>query len=81
MYPMWIAIIGVLIMGAGLGGVLYLAIKQNAVIGTKAIQFTAVVFIFPLLLVLGITNVLGRETIGVILGVIVGYVLSGFGRE
>jgi drug/metabolite transporter (DMT)-like permease len=81
MYPMWIAVIGVLIMGAGLGGVLYLAIKQNAVIGTKAIQFTAVVFVLPLLLVLGITNVLGRETIGVILGVIVGYVLSGFGRE
>jgi ABC-type siderophore export system fused ATPase/permease subunit len=81
MYQMWIAIIGALIMAGGLGGVLYLAIKQQAVIGTKAIQFTAIVFVLPLLLVLGVMNVLSRETIGTIVGVIVGYVLSGFGKD
>ena len=81
MYQLWIAIIGALIMAGGLGGIYYLIIKQRATLGMKTIQFLAIVFILPLMLVLGIMNVLGRETIGTILGVVVGYVLSGFGKE
>ena len=81
MNPILIAVIGVLIMAGGLGGIYYLIIKQNAVIGSKTIQFLAVVFVVPLLLVLGTLNVLGRETIGPLIGVIVGYVLSGVGKE
>ena len=81
MYQIWIAIIGALIMAGGLGGIYYLIIKQNATLGAKTIQFLAIVFILPLMLVLGVMNVLGRETIGTILGVVVGYVLSGFGKE
>jgi hypothetical protein len=81
MYQIWIAIIGTLIMAGGLGGIYYLLIKQNATLGVKTIQFLAIVFILPLMLVLGVMNVLGRETIGTILGVVVGYVLSGFGKE
>ena len=81
MYQVWIAIIGALIMAGGLGGIYYLIIKQNATLGVRTIQFIAVVFILPLLLVLGVMNVLGRETIGTLLGVIVGYVFSGFGKE
>ncbi len=76
-----ISLIAVLIMAGGLGGVYYLIIKQNASLGIKAIHFIAVVFTLPLLLVLGLYNVLGRETIGTILGVVIGYVLSGFGKE
>lgn len=45
------------------------------------IQFLSIVFVLPLLLILGMFNVLGRETIGTIIGVIVGYVLTGFGKE
>jgi len=81
MSQIWIAIIGVLIMAGGLGGIYYLIIKQSATLGMKTIQFLAIVFILPLMLVLGVMNVLGRETIGTILGVVVGYVLSGFGKE
>ncbi len=81
MYQIWIAVIGALIMAAGLGGVLYLIIKQGAGITTKMIRFLTVAFMLPLLLVLGIMNSLGRDTIGVLLGVIVGYVLSGFGKD
>ncbi len=80
-YSVWIGIIGTLIMAGGLGGLFYLIIKQNAVIGTKVIQFLAIAFVLPLVLVLGVMNVLGRETIGTIIGTVVGYVLSGFSKE
>ncbi len=80
-WQFWIGLIGALIMAGGLGGIYYLVIKQNASLGVKTIQFLAVVFVLPLMLVLGIFNVLGRETIGTLLGVIVGYVLSNFGKE
>jgi hypothetical protein len=78
---LWIGFIAALTMAGGLGGIFYLVNKQNATIGIKTIQLVAVVFVLPLLIILGILNVLGRETIGTLLGVIVGYVLSGFGKE
>lgn len=81
MYQLSISIIAALVMAGGLYGVFYLVVKQNAVIGTKTIQLLAIVFTLPLLLILGIYNVLGRETIGTLLGVIVGYVLSGAWKE
>jgi hypothetical protein len=80
-YNFWISLLSVLIMAGGLGGVLYLVIKKQASINNKMIQFLAVAFVLPLLVTLGIMNTLGRETIGTLLGVVVGYVLSGFGKE
>jgi hypothetical protein len=81
MFQIWIAVIGALIMAGGLWGIFYLIIKQNAVIGTKTIQFLSIVFVLPLLLSLGAINVIGRETIGPLVGVIVGYALSGAWKE
>lgn len=81
MYQIWIAVIGAVIMAVGLCGVLYLIIKQQAVINIRLIQFLTIAFVLPLMLVLGIMNTLGRETIGTLLGVVVGYVLSGFAKE
>ena len=78
---LWIGYIAALTMAGGLAGIFYLTIKQNAVIGTKTIQLVAVIFVPLVLIVLGVLNVLGRETIGTLLGVVVGYVLSGFGKE
>ena len=75
-WQFWIGLIAVLIMGGGLYGVYYLIIKQNATLGTRTIQFLAIVFVLPLLLILGITNVLRAETIGPLVGVIVGFVLT-----
>ena len=82
MYQIWIAVIGAVIMAGGLGGVLYLIIRQQAAINTRLILFLTIALVVPLLLVLGIMNTLGRETIGTLLGVIVGFGLSlGFGKE
>jgi len=81
MFPMVISLIAVLIMAGGLAGIFHLIIKQNASLGIKTIQFLSIVFVLPLMIVLGIHNVLGRETMGTLLGVIVGYVLSGSGKE
>jgi hypothetical protein len=77
----WIGLIAVLIMAGGLGGIFYLVIKQNAAIGNKTIQFLAIVFVLPLLLILGVYGILRTETIGTLLGVIVGFVLSWFAKE
>lgn len=81
MYQIWIAIIGALIMLGGLGGVFYLVIKQNATLGIRTIQFVIIVFVVCLMLILGVMNVLGRETIGTIIGVIVGFGISTFTKD
>jgi hypothetical protein len=82
MSQIWIAVIAALIMAGGLAGIFYLIIKQNAVIGAKTVQFISIVFVLPLILALGVLNVIGRETIGPIIGVVLGYVLAaGFGKE
>jgi hypothetical protein len=81
MYQIWIGVIGALIMAGGLWVIYSLIIKQNAVIGTKTIQFVSIAFVLPLLLSLGAINVIGRETIGPLVGVIVGYALSGNWKE
>ena len=77
----WIALLAVLTMAGGVGGLYYLIIKQNAVIGVKAIQFISIVLVLLLFVALGVTNVIGRETLGPLVGVIIGYALSGSWKE
>ena len=81
MYQIWIAVIAAIIMAGGLGGIFYLIIKQNAVIGIRTVQLISIVLVLPLMLALGVLNVIGRETIGPLVGVIIGYVLSGSWKE
>jgi hypothetical protein len=81
MSQIWIAVIAALIMAGGLAGIFYLIIKQNAVIGAKTVQLISIVLVLPLMLALGVMNVLRSETIGPLVGVIIGYVLSGSWKE
>jgi len=81
MNQIWIAVIAALIMAGGLGGLYYLVIKQNAVIDFKALQFASIVLILPLMLALGVMGILHSDTIGPLIGVIVGYVLAGSRKE
>jgi hypothetical protein len=77
----WIAFIAVLIMAGGVAIVYQQVVKQNAVIGMQAIRFIGMVFILPILLILGLFSVLHAETIGTIIGVVVGYVLTLMGKQ
>ncbi len=77
----WISFVAVLIMAGGIGIVYHQVAKQNAVIGMQAVRFLGVVFILPLLLILGLFGILHAETIGTIVGVIVGYILTLMGKE
>ncbi|MCK9420182.1 MAG: hypothetical protein M0R70_12465 [Nitrospirae bacterium] len=81
MYQIWIAVIASLIMAGGLGGIYYLIIKQNAVIGSKTIQFISIVFVLPLMLALGVLNIISRDTIGPLIGVIIGFTLGGSWKD
>jgi len=78
---MWIGVIGALIMAGALGGIFYLIVKQQAGISAKTVQFMTIALVLPLMLVLGVMNILGREIIGTVIGVVVGYVLSGSWKE
>jgi len=77
----WIAFISVLIMAGGVYIVYYQVVKQNAVIGMQAIRFIGMIFILPVLLILGLFGVLHAETIGTIIGVVIGYVLTLMNKE
>lgn len=81
MNQMWIAVIAALIMAGGLGGIYYLIIKQNAVVGAKTLQLVSIVLVLPLMLALGVMGILHGETIGPLIGVIVGYALTGNWKE
>ncbi len=80
-WQFWIGLIAVLIMAGGLYAVYTLAVKRNAPIGIKAILLLTVVFGLCLLLILGTTGALRAETIGPLIGVIVGFILSQFSKE
>jgi len=50
-------------------------------IGMRGTQFITVVFLFPVILIIALEGILNSESICVILGAIIGYVLYGLGIE
>lgn len=76
-----IEIVASLVMGIGLMGILIERCRSKRGIGIRAIQFVAIVFLVPTILILGLENVLGPETIATLLGAAIGYTLSGIGRN
>ena len=73
--------IAALIMVGGLVGVLIERFRSKRGIGVRVIQFLAIVFIIPTIVILALEKVLNTETTAALLGVIVGYVLSGIGKD
>lgn len=77
----WIELAAAVIMIGGLGGLLYDRYKHQKGIGVRAIQFLAVMFVIPAILILALERVLSSESTATLLGTIVGYVLSGIGKD
>lgn len=81
-YLKLIVIVGcTLMMIGGLGGILYDRITNSKGIGVRVIQFLSVVFIIPTIIILAIHNSISSETIATLLGTVIGYILSGVGKD
>ena len=77
----WVEIAAVLAMIVALGGILYDRIKNKKGIGVRVIQFLAVSFAIPTVLILALEARLSTDATAGILGAIAGYVLSGIGKD
>lgn len=62
-------------------GVLIQRILMGKGTSARAIQFLAVGFIFPTILILALDKAISAETIAAILGILAGYLLSDIGRH
>ena len=49
--------------------------------GVRIIQFLAIVLLIPAIIILAIQEILQSETIATLFGAIIGYVLSGIGKD
>ena len=69
------------IMIFGLVALMYHRIKFKKGIGVRAIQFLSVVFVVPAILILALERVLNSEVVAALYGAVIGYVLSGIGKD
>ncbi len=60
----------------GLLGLFHNRYKLERSIGVRSIQFSAVVFVIPTILILALEGILNTEVIATLLGTIIGYTLS-----
>jgi hypothetical protein len=77
----WIELIAILIMAGGLTWVCCNRTKMKKGIGVRVIQFLAVIFIIPSIIILALEGVIVSETTAALLGAIIGYILSGIGQD
>jgi hypothetical protein len=79
-----IEIIAISLWPLGFGAIIYTRFQKKGDddwrgIGVRVIQLTAVVLLFPLILILGLEKVLDSSVMGTLIGGLVGYLLSGIG--
>lgn len=73
--------VAAILMVLALGGILYDRIKRQKGIGVRVIQFLAVCFVIPALLILALEGKISTEVTGTLIGTIIGYTLSGIGKD
>jgi len=71
----------VIVMVGGLIGIFVERCRTKRGIGVRVIQFLSVVLVIPVIFILALEKVLSSETVGTLLGAVVGYVLSGIGKD
>jgi hypothetical protein len=78
---MGIEVIAVLIMIGGAGGILYGVLKGTLALSFRTIQFLIIAAGVPAIMLLSLERGIGSDATSALLGVIVGYALSGIGRS
>lgn len=82
---MWWRIIvevaAVLVMLGGVGGILYGVLKGTLAFSARTLQFMTIACVLPATLILSLERALGNEGTAAILGIVTGFVLSGFGKN
>jgi len=76
-----VEIIAALCMAGGLYGLYVAIIKHGTPFGPRALQLLALTFGLPLILILGLEGRIGNEASATLIGVVIGYTLSGFGKS
>ena len=72
-----IEIISALMMPIGLGLVMAHRFATGRAIGARTIQFTAIILLLPILLILALERILDSQILGTLVGGLMGYLLSG----
>jgi hypothetical protein len=75
-----VEIIAVLIMFGASGGIYYGVIKGIITLNLRTIQFLAISFLVPAVLVLAMERAIGSESTSALIGIIIGYTLSVIGK-
>lgn len=76
-----IEIVACLIMIGSIIGIFIDRWRTKRGIGVRVIQFVAVTLVLPIVLILALEGVLSGETTATLLGTVVGYILSGIGKD
>ena len=76
-----IEVLAIIVMLIGLIGIMIDRIFFKKGISIRVIQLIAVIFIIPTILILSIEEFFDSDVVGVLLGAIVGFILSGVGKE
>jgi hypothetical protein len=77
----FVEIVAVLIMVGGVGGIFYGVFKGTITLSFRTIQFLAIAFGVPAIMILSMERSIGNEATAALIGMIVGYALSGIGRS
>jgi hypothetical protein len=75
-----VEIIAVLIMFGAVGGIYYGVMKGIVALNLRTVQFLAISFIVPAILVLAMERAIGSEATSALIGIMVGYALSVIGK-
>ena len=75
-----VEIIAVLIMFGAVGGIYYGVIKGIIALNFRTVQFLAISFLVPAILVLSMERAIGSEATSALIGIVVGYALSVIGK-
>jgi F0F1-type ATP synthase assembly protein I len=70
-----------IIMVGGLLGIFIERATTKRGIGVRVIQLATVMLVIPAIIILSLESILSEQTTGTLVGAIVGYVLSGIGKD